>query len=435
MDKNTPDDFGEQNEGPIITTSKKKKLTLSKLTTFKSFKNPTFRLYYVAMLAQGAALNMQMLTRSYLIYHLTGSTALLGVMSLAFALPMLFTCLVGGAIADRLHKKNVMLIGQTSSAVISLIVAISLTTGYLSSEHTNPWWILMTAAALNGAFSGILMPARQAIVPEIVGEQNLTNAIALSNLAMNILRLIAPALAGFLIDAYDFQVVYYTMTALSVISIIFIAFLPLTSKAIKSGRNMLANIKEGLKYIRRNKNVLFILVFILVAILLSRPVRTLMPVFVDKDHLNVGATGMGILMAGAGAGAIVGSIILASLPSKKRGLLLLAGSLVTGIALISFSFSSSLYLSLAWMVIFGLGQTIRMTLGNTLVQYYVEKEYRGRVMSVYTMEFAFTSIGTFAAALIADVVGVQWVVGSFAMVLILITIMAMVYVPRIRKLD
>ncbi|MFC1998294.1 MFS transporter [Chloroflexota bacterium] len=405
------------------------------MKTFSSLRNPVFRLYYGAILAQRANQNMQLVTRTYLIYHLTGSATLLGAISLAFALPMFLTCLVGGVIADRVQKKKIIIASQASSAVIALIIALSLTQGYLSPERTNSWWILMAASVLTGVVSGLEMPSRQAIVREIVGEQKLMNAIALDNMAMNILRLIAPAVAGFLIDAYDFHVVYYTITAMSVISIILVAFMPLTGKVTKSGRNILANIKDGIQYIGRNKSILFILVFVLIAMLLSRPVLALMPIFVDKDHLNVGATGMGILLSGAGAGAIIGSIILASLPSKKRGLLLLVGSLVVGMALISFSFSSSLYLALAFMVIFGLGHTIRETLGNTLIQSHVDNEYRGRVMSVYEMEFAFTSLGIFAAGLLAEVADVQLVLSSFAMVLLLITISVIAFVPRIRRLD
>ncbi|MFC1950906.1 MFS transporter [Chloroflexota bacterium] len=433
MDKNSPDDFGEQNEEPIITASRKRKFPLFNLTTFNSFKNPVFRLYYVAMLTQRTARNMRIITRSYLIYHLTGSTTLLGSLALAFAIPMVITSLFGGAIADRVQKKSILVISQAASAATSLVIALSLTMGYLTSDSA--WWILMATTALGGAFSGFMMPARQAIVPEIVGTQNISNAIALDSLSTNSLRLFAPALAGFLIDAYGFHVVYYSVTALSIISTILVAFMPLTGKVIKGGKNVLANIKEGLRYVGRKKDILFILAFVLLAMLLTRPIQTLMPVFVDEDHLNVSAIGMGILMGVSGAGAIVGSIIIASLPNKNRGLLLLAGGLIVGAALIGFSFSSYWYLSIALMAIMGLGQTIRMALGNTLVQYYVDDEYRGRVMSLYTMEFAFSSLGTFVAGALSDIVDAKWVVSSFAVILILITISVAVFVPRVRRLD
>jgi len=113
----------------------------------------------------------------------------------------------------------------------------------------------------------------------------------------------------------------------------------------------------------------------------------------------------------------------------------LASGVIMGLALVSFSFSSSYSLSLAIMVFVGLGQTGRMTLANTLLQYYVEDEYRGRVMSIYMMQFGLSSFGAFAAGLLADSVGVQWAVGGFAMVLVLLSILLLAFLPRIRNLD
>ncbi|MFC2034934.1 MFS transporter [Chloroflexota bacterium] len=402
--------------------------------TFRSFNNPTFRLYYGALLGQMAAMNMQMVARSYLVYHLTGSPVILGLLTLAATIPMLILSLFGGIIADRVHKKYVMLIGQASSAVVSLGVALTLTLGYLSPEHADSWWILILAAVLQGIIMGLMMPSRQAFLPEIVGGKQLMNAISLNVMAMNTLRLLAPAAAGFLIDAFDFQAVYYAMTGMYLMAVVFVAFLPLTRTLTSHGTNALTDIKEGINYIRHETNILLVLVFTLFAVILSMPYMMLLPVFA-VDILNVGATGMGILVSVSGVGAIIGSIILASLPNKKRGLMLLAGGLLLGLALTGFSFSSSWYLSLGLIAIVGLGQTTRMSLSNTLVQYYVEDKYRGRVMSIYMMEFGLMGIGVFGAGLLAEAIGIQWAVGGFAMVLAFVSILALVFLPRIRKLD
>jgi MFS family permease len=115
--------------------------------------------------------------------------------------------------------------------------------------------------------------------------------------------------------------------------------------------------------------------------------------------------------------------------------MLLICGVILGLALVGFSFSSSLFLSLVLMVVVGFGQTGRMTLGNTLVQYYVEDEYRGRVMSIYLMQFGLSSFGAFAVGILAESMGVQWAVGGFAMALVLLAILALVFVPRLRKLD
>ena len=406
-------------------------ISLFNRRTFSSLKNPVYRLYLGALFGQMASMNMQMMARSLLIWRLTGSAVILGAMSLAHAIPLLLLSLYGGVIADRVQKKYVMLIGQACSAVVSLGVALALTFGYLSSEVSGSWWILAVASVFQGTIMGLMMPSRQAILPEIVGEEQLMNAVSLNTLGTNSLRLFAPAVTGFLIDAFDFNAVYFGMYLMAVV---FILFLPHTRKITISSTSALSSIKEGLKYIRHQTTIILILLFTLFVVMLSMPYFMLMPIFTD-EILKVGATGMGVLMSVSGIGAMVGSLALASLPNKKRGLMLLVSCLILGMALIGFAFSNSWYLSLGMIIFVGLGSTGRMTLGNTLIQYYVDSEYRGRVMSIYMMEFGLTSFGTFAAGLMAEAWGVQWVVGGFAMVLVLLSISALFFIPRIRKLD
>ncbi len=402
--------------------------------TFSSFKNPVYRLYYGGLLFQMFPMNMQLMARSLLIYRLTGSAAILGAMSLANAIPMLFLSLFGGVIADRVQKKYVIIAGQVGSAVVSLGIALALTVGYLSVERAGSWWILIVASMLQGSILGLMMPSRQAIMREIVSVEQLMNAVSLTIMGMNTLRLFAPALTGFLIDAFDFKSVYYVMTASYLVSMVFIAFMPPTSTITTRVSSALADIKEGLNYIRHEITILLILVFILFAVLLSMPYFFMMPIFAE-DILKVGATGMGWLMSVAGIGAIIGSTTLASRPNKKRGIMLLASGVILGLALVGFSFSNSYNLSLVLMVVVGLGQTGRMTLGNTLLHYYVADEYRGRVMSIYLMEFGLSSFGVFAAGLLAEAIGVQWAVGGLAIVLVFLSILALAFVPRLRKLD
>ncbi len=290
------------------------------------------------------------------------------------------------------------------------------------------------ASVLQGTIMGLMMPSRQAMLPEIVGEENLMNATALNSFGMNIFRILGPMLAGFLIDAVNFAAVYYVMTGLYLMAVGFISFLPLTGTITLRGSGVLADIKEGLQYIRREPTILIVLAFTLIAVVLSMPYIMLLPIFAD-DILKVGATGMGMLVMVSGIGATVGSIALAPLPNKKRGLILLIGTLLLGLALMAFSFSSSWYLSLCFIVFVGLGQTARMTLSNTLLQYYSDDEYRGRVMSVYMMEFGLMSFGTFTAGMLAETIGAQWALGGFASVLVVLTLLTIAFVPRLRKLD
>ncbi|MBA7697428.1 Enterobactin exporter EntS [subsurface metagenome] len=318
--------------------------------------------------------------------------------------------------------------------MVSLGVALALTMGYLSVERTGSWWILVVASVLQGIIMALMMPSRQAILREIVGEEQLMNAVSLGTLEMNALRLLAPASTGFLLAAFDFAAVYYVMTGLYLMSAVFIALMPLTGTMTLGGRGALADIKAGASYIRHETIILLILAFTLVVVVLSMPYMMLMPIFTD-DILKVGATGLGILMSVSGIGAIIGSLVFASLPNKKRGLMLLASCLILSVALVGFSFSTSWYLSLGLIVFVGLGQTGRMALANTLLQYYSDEEYLGRVMSFYMMEFGLMSFGAFAAGVLAEAMGVQWAVGGFATVLVFLSILALVFVPRLRRLE
>ena len=409
-------------------------ISLRNLKTFDSLKNPVYRLFFLGMVGFMAPMNMEMLTRSLLIYRISGSAAILGLMALANAVPMFFLSLYGGVIADRVQKKYVLLAGMAGSALVSLGIALSLSLGYLSTEKPDSWWILMVGSILKASIQGLMMPSRQAIVREIVSQDLVMNAVSLTMVETSGLRLLAPAASGFLIEAWGFAPVYYVMVGLYLLAMVPIALLPRTGTIAISGRNALADIIDGLRYIRREAVILLTLVFIVFVVILSMPYQMLLPIFTD-DILKVGAKGMGILMSVAGAGAIISSLALASLPNRKRGLILIISCLILGIALTGFSFSSSWSLSLILVVFIGLGQTARMALSNTLLQYYSTDEYRGRVMSVYMMEFGLSSFGTFGAGLLAESIGVQWAVGGFAMVLVLLMILTLVFVPRLRRLD
>jgi MFS family permease len=164
------------------------------------------------------------------------------------------------------------------------------------------------------------------------------------------------------------------------------------------------------------------------------PYMALMPIFTD-DILNVGATGMGTLISLSGLGAIASSMLLASLPNKKRGAMLISSTLLMGTALIGFSISKSYYLSMVVIVFVGVGQAGRATLANTLLQYYVDDAYRGRVMSIYITEFGLRSVGVFLASLLAEEIGVQWSIGGLASILIVISLLVFIFVPRLRKLE
>ena len=200
--------------------------------TFGSFQNRAYRVYYGGLLGQMAAMSMQQVVGSLLIYTVTDSSVILGTMSFANAIPMLVCSLFGGVIADRVEKKWVLLGGQAAFALVSLGVGIALATGYLSAAHAGSWHLLVVSSALQGGVMGLMMPSRQAVIPQIVPGDKLMNAISLNTMGMNTLQLFAPALAGFMVEAIDYQAVYFVMTAMYLCSVVFFLFLPRTGTTV-----------------------------------------------------------------------------------------------------------------------------------------------------------------------------------------------------------
>ncbi|MFC1954718.1 MFS transporter [Chloroflexota bacterium] len=413
----------------------KRKFSLRELKTFESFKTPIFRIYYGSMVGQWASMSMQMMARSLLVYRITGSGTVLGVMALAQAIPQLLIGLLGGAVADRIQKKYIIIISQAFTGVISLSVALAISAGYLGEANPGSWWVLLVTAVGQGIVMGFMMPARMAIIPEIVGEERVMNAISLTMMAQTIFRLVGPALAGFLIDAYSFAIIYFLITGMFAIATVFALFLPLTgTTASRKKESTLKDILEGFRYIRRETLFALIVVFGMCHMISGMPYSQLLPIFTE-DILKVGASGMGLLMTVSGIGALVSSLILASMPNKKRGILLLFSGIVMSVPLIVFSFSRWWYLSLLMMPLIGMGPTMHGALTGTLIQYYSDPDYRGRMQSFVTMGSGLASLGTFIAGVLSDSIGVQWSVGAMAMFLTAVTILYFIFARQITKLD
>lgn len=419
--------FSEKENGSKVSS------LLSKVHTFESFKNRDFRYYFFSMVGQWSSMNMQMVANSLLAYRITGSAAILGLVALANALPLMLLSLFGGVVADRMQKKTLLQIGQAATGITSLVIAFAIMIGYMSATHPESWWILLATSIFTGIVAAFTMPARQSIIPELVGRNELMNAVSLNTMGMNIFRLASPAIAGFIIDGISFEAVYFIMAGLFFMGMVFTSFLPRTS-IVQTNNNTLTDIKEGLKYMQRRHNILFLLIYGFVFVVLFMPFQNLLPLFTE-DILRVGATGQGILMSVSGAGALTASIISASLPGKRRGIIHIIATLTVGLALAVFAFSTNWFLSLALMAFIGMGQTWHVTTGTTMLQTFTEPQYLGRVMSILMMNWGLSGLGTFFGGVLADSIGAQWAIGGLALLLSMISVFALIFVPTIRKID
>lgn len=428
---NRPDEFHNVTDGRNINHSG---ISGYGRRIFSSFRNPVYRLYYYSLVGHWAPMQMQMIVRSLLIYRITDSGSLLGMMSLANALPMLILSLYGGALADRMDKRKILIVSQVASAVVAVAVGLTLSLNILSRDVPGSWWILIISSVLQGIVMGLMMPSRASMVPEIVEPEDLMNAISLNNMGMNVFRIAAPAATGFIISAWDFAAVYYIMTALYLFSTVFLFFIPGTRPVYRQGSSTASEVSRGISYLRKDIMISLILIFTMACTVLGMPFNMLLPMFTE-DILKVGEVGLGILMAVSGIGAIVVSFMLASMSSKKRGIMMLFSGLILSLALIAFSFNTNWYLSLALSVFIGLGQTGQTAIGFTLIQYYVDPGYRGRVMSFMMLGFGMASLGTVFGGILADIIGIEFSIGGLAIVLAVVTLGMLLFSSRLRALD
>jgi MFS family permease len=398
-----------------------------------------FRWFFVSMFGWFASMNMQMLVRGFIVFELTGSFAALGLVSLANALPGLVLSLPGGVIADRLNKKHVVQLGQVANMSVSGVLAALMLADLLIFEY------LLVCAVIQGAINAMIMPSRQAMIPEIVSTERLMNAVALNTAGMNVMRLAAPAAGGVLLALVGPGWVYMVMAGLYGGSALFLvpvrsrpdAF-PLPPPPVVDGHSARATggfqqIIEGGRYIKRDRIVFMILFVNLVIVLVSMPYQMMLPGFA-KEVLDAGPDRLGLLMSLTGVGSLAGSLVIASMSARNRGLVLLLSSLLLGISLLAFSASTIFWLTAGLMIIIGVGQAGRMSLSNVLLQAYTEPSYRGRVMSVYMLEFSLVSFGTFLVGVLANLVGVQVAIGLTGLALVALVLYLLAFVPRMRNL-
>jgi len=406
---------------------------VSKFRTFEAFKNPSFRLYYSGMAGQWMAMSMQQVVQSFLVYELTGSAAILGTMALVTALPQLIMTLFGGAFADRFQKKRMLQLGQAAAMMISVIIVVALATGYMSKEHTGSWWVLMVTSAITGIFNGLAVPARQAMIPELVEPERIMNAVSLNSVGQNAFSLIGPAIAGFLIDAVGFEIVYIIMIALYLVAVAFTNYLP-SVKSISSGRNPLLDIKDGFRYLKTNNIILTVIVFNLLCVFLAGPRVQLMPIFA-KDILKVGATGQGVIQSFTSVGSIIAALTYATLAPRNRGKYMLYAAVGLGLGIIVFALNRSYIWAIGLAVIMGMGQSGHMTMGTIITQSMTDKAYLGRVFSVLTMSQSIGSFGTFFVGIMAQGMGAPLALSIFGIVLFLMALAVTVFMPHVRRIN
>jgi MFS family permease len=377
----------------------------AKVSTFQSLANPHFRTLWLGMLASYMAMNMNILARGYLAFDLSDSATALGAVTMVRGLPQLFLSPLGGVIADRVDKRRLLIVTQIAMGLLAVIGAV------LVQFDVIRIWHLVVLSLAEGFVFAFNMPSRQAIVPELVTDDELMNAVALNNSGMNLTRILGPSLAGALIaaGAYGMEITFYLVALCYVGFIVSLWRLPRQRPGRSSPAKgpFLEQLTGGIRYIVGYPALAALIGLAFVPVLFGMPYQTLLPVFCQKVLL-VGAAGLGMLSAASGFGALIGSLTVASMSSFPRKDLLQAGfGALFGVALVGFALTPVFTPALVWIFVVGLAGNAYMALNSTMIMATTERAYHGRVMSVYMMTWSLMPLSTLPLGKLVDAIGVQ----------------------------
>ena len=388
-----------------------------------------FRWLYLSNTTFFLAMQGQIVVRSWLVYTMTDSEFALGLVSLTVALSMLLLGPVGGVAADRFERRGLVAAGQATVVVAESVVLYLLLSGRLE------FWHILVQVSVVGAVFPFVMPARNAIIADVVGRRRLTNAMALNMTAVNVTRVIGPAAAGFLIAAVGANVAYSINFGLYGLALVGMLGVHRAPVADPSGHSMLQNMGQGFRYVAENRLVLVLLFFGLVPMFLVMPFQTLLVVFAE-DIWEVGPRGLGILLGASGVGGVIGAAFVAWRSNWTRRLRLMMTSVFAfGLFMMAFALSPWFLLGLPLVFAGSAFQAIYTTLNNTAIQVLIPDSVRGRVSGFLTMSFSLPMLGVAPISALAEVWGAPLAVGLSSLLAVVVAIVFYLVSSDLRRMD
>jgi MFS family permease len=366
-----------------------------------------FQLFFGGQLISLTGTWMQSIAESWLVYRLSGSALLLGAVGFASQIPVFLVAPIGGIVADRYNRHRVVIATQVASMILASVLAILTLTGLVRVRY------VFVLAALLGVVNAFDIPARQSFLVDMVGKDDLMNAIALNSSMFNGARVIGPAIAGILVAKIG-EGWCFGANAISYIAVLVGLLMMRVERpgALAVSASPLAHIVEGFCFVRHTAPIRALLILLGIVSLVAMPYTVLMPVFADKV-LHGGAQGLGILMGATGVGAFLGAVTLAARSGVKglgRWVAFSCGGFA--LSLMLFTLSRNFWLSTALLLPVGFCMMLQMASSNTLIQAMVPDRLRGRVMAVYSMMFmGMAPFGALLGGALADRIGAPFTVG------------------------
>jgi MFS family permease len=366
-----------------------------------------FQLFFSGQLISLTGTWMQSIAESWLVYRRTGSALMLGTVGFASQIPVFLVAPIGGIVADRYNRRHVVIATQVASMVLATILAILTLTDVVRVRY------VFVLAALLGVVNAFDIPARQSFLVDMVGKEDLMNAIALNSSMFNGARVVGPAIAGILVARFG-EGRCFAANAISYIAVLIGLLMMRVERpaALASAASPLAHIVEGFRFVRHTAPIRALLILLGIVSLVAMPYTVLMPLFADQV-LHGGAQGLGILMGATGVGALLGALTLAARTGVKglgRWVAFSCGGFA--LSLMLFALSRNFWLSAALLLPVGFCMMLQMASSNTLIQAMVPDSLRGRVMAVYSMMFmGMAPFGALLGGALADRIGAPFTVG------------------------
>jgi MFS family permease len=359
-----------------------------------------FRLYFLGQIVSLVGTWMQQVAMGWLVYRLTGSVLLLGVVGFASQVPILVFAPFGGLWSDRFNRRHLLLLTQTLSMIQALILA------GLTLTHLVQVWHLVAMALMLGLINAVDAPARQSFVVQLVGSrEDLPNAIALNSFTINSTRLLGPTVAGFVVSLFG-EGVCFLFNGLSYLGVIWVLATIRVADAPRLRHSMVEGLKQGFAYAFGFPPIRALLLLMATLSFAATPYIVLMPVYA-KQVFHGDASTLGLLMGASGLGALIGTFYLASRKTVVGlGRVITGAVFCAGGGLMAFAFSSSLWAGLPTLALVGFGIIAAAASSNTVIQTVVKEHFRGRTMSLFTMSFlGMAPLGSLAAGSLAHRIG------------------------------
>ncbi len=395
----------------------------------RALRHRNFQLFFSGQLISLIGTWMQNVAQAWLVYRLTGSALLLGSVGFASQIPVFLFAPLGGVTADRYNRQRVVIGTQTASMLLAFILA-ALT---LSHAIDHRVWLIFVVAALLGVVNAFDIPGRQSFLVDMVGKDDLMNAIALNSSMFNGARVIGPAIAGILVAKIGEGWCFFANAASYIAVIVGLLLMRVDSPARALLASPLEHMMEGFRFVNRTAPIRALLLLLGLVSLVGMPYVVLMPIFADRI-LHGGARGLGILMGATGVGALLGALTLAFREGVKGlGRWVAWCSAGFGASLVVFALSHSFWISVILLLPVGYTIMLQMACSNTLIQVMVPDALRGRVMAVYSMMFmGMAPVGALLGGALADRLGAPFTVAIGGLASVAAACWFGLHLPKIR---